>query len=125
MIIFANFIPHKTRKFDYKTLEWMNKSIILSLKKRSKLAKIYHNNPSEYNKEGIINQAKKHTQLIIDAKEQNIAKMSAKLDDHKTASKTYWPILSRFLNNKNIPIMPPVFVEGKLISDFKKKVEPF
>ena len=26
MNIFANFIPHKTCKLDYKTLRWMNKS---------------------------------------------------------------------------------------------------
>ena len=31
--IFANFISHKTRKFDYKTPKWMDKSIISSLKK--------------------------------------------------------------------------------------------
>ena len=31
-----NFIPNKTQKFDYKTLDWMNRSITLSLEKRSK-----------------------------------------------------------------------------------------
>ena len=29
----CNFVPHKIKKFDYKTPEWINKLIILSLKK--------------------------------------------------------------------------------------------
>ena len=27
IIIFHNFIPHKIKEFDYKTPEWMNKSM--------------------------------------------------------------------------------------------------
>ena len=65
------------------------------IEKRSKLAKIYYNSPSEYNNEGLINQANKCTQLIIEVEEQNIA-ISAKLHDLKTASKTYWSVLSWF-----------------------------
>ena len=42
--IFNNSIPHKIKKFDYKTPEWINKSIKLALKKRSKLTKRYHSN---------------------------------------------------------------------------------
>ena len=30
--IFKNFIPHKTRKLDYKTPEWMNTLIFSALK---------------------------------------------------------------------------------------------
>ena len=41
MDVFANFIPHKTRKFNCKSPEWINKFIILSLNKRTKLAKMY------------------------------------------------------------------------------------
>lgn len=51
MNTFANSLPHKTPKFNYKTSEWMSKSIFLSMKKRLKLAKIYYNNLSE---EGLI-----------------------------------------------------------------------
>ena len=39
--------------------------------------------------EDLINQANKCTQLILEAKKQNIAKMIAKSDDLKTAPKTY------------------------------------
>ena len=80
---FYQFYFHKICKFNYKTPEWMNTFIISSLKKRSKLAKIYYSNPTQYNKEGVTNQAGKCTQLILEAKEQKITKISAKLDDPK------------------------------------------
>ena len=44
--------------------------------------------------------------------------MSAKLNDPKTAPKARWLILDRFLYNKKIPIIPLVFVNSKLSSDF-------
>ena len=43
----------------------------------------------------------------------------------ETYQKTYWSIINRFLNNKKIPIISPVFFEGKLTSDFEKKAELF
>ena len=49
--IFHNFIPHKVKKSDCKTPEWINRSIKLSLKKQSKLTKRYHGNPTANNKE--------------------------------------------------------------------------
>ena len=45
--------------------------------------------------------------------------MSAKLDNQ------YWSIISRFLNKTKVPTIPPVLVNGKLISDFKIKTEHF
>ena len=48
-----------------------------------------------------------------------IAKMSAKLDNPKTVLKTYWSIINKFLNNEKAPILPPVLVNGELVSDFE------
>ena len=49
MNIFRNYIPHKTKKFDYKTPEW-NKHFDHLCAKRSILVKRCYRNPSEYNK---------------------------------------------------------------------------
>ena len=45
--------------------------------------------------------------------------MSAKLDNPKTVPKTYWSIINKFVSNKKTPIIPPVFVNGELVSDFE------
>ena len=49
--VFRNSIPHKIKKFDYKIPASINKSMVLSLKRRSKLTKKYHMNPTVSNKE--------------------------------------------------------------------------
>ena len=99
MNIYRNYIPHKTKKFDSKIPEWMN-TLIISALKRSILVKRYYRNPSEYNKETLINQSNECTKLIIEAKQNYIAKMSSKLDCPDTASKTYWTTIKGFLNKK-------------------------
>ena len=94
--IFRNFIPHKVKKFDYKTPEWINKSIRLSLKKRTKLTKKYHMNPTVSNKEALNIQSQECTSLINESKNRYIAKMCAKLDNSKSVPKTYWIIINKF-----------------------------
>ena len=91
----------------------------LCAKKRLILVKRYYRNPSEYNKETLINQSNKCTKFIIEAKQNNIAKMSSKLDSPDMASKTYWVIINRFLNKKKIPNIPPLLFNNKLVSDFR------
>ena len=40
MNIFRNYTPHKTKKFDYKTLEWMSTLIISAPKKVNTCEKV-------------------------------------------------------------------------------------
>ena len=47
------------------------------------------------------------------------------LGSPETAPKTYWSTINRFLNTKKIPVIPFILVNGKLISDFQKKVNLF
>ena len=66
--------------------------------------KRYYRNPSEYNKETLLNQVNECAKLIIEAKQNYIAKMSSKLDCPDTASKTYWSMINIFLNKKRYKI---------------------
>ena len=51
--------------------------------------------------------------------------MASKLSNVQRNSKTYWSLLNRFLNNKKIPLIPPLFHENKFVTDFKEKAELF
>ena len=51
--------------------------------------------------------------------------MSAKLNNPNTGQKTYWSIISRFLNKRKMPAKPCILADGKLVSDFKIKSELF
>ena len=117
--IFRTFIPHKIKKFDFK--KRVNKSIRLSLKKRTKLTKRYHTNPTVSNKEALDIESQKCTSLINESKDRYIAKMSVKLDNPKSVPKRYWSTINKFLSNKRILIIPPILVNGELVSDFKQK----
>ena len=73
----------------------------------------------------LLHQVSECTKLIVEAKDKHLAKLSLMLDNPDAAPKTYWSIINSFLNNKKIPIIPPLFFEGKLISDFEEKAELF
>ena len=51
--------------------------------------------------------------------------MANKLINAEKSSKAYWSILKSFLNNKKIPLIPPLFYENCFITNFKEKVKLF
>ena len=63
--------------------------------------------------------------LITKSKELYVSKLSRKLNDPHTSSKTYWSTLNRFIGRGKIPIIPPLNVNGELVTDFAKKANLF
>ena len=124
--IFRNYIPNKKIKCDYRQPPWMTDNIKKSLKQRSKLTKIFYKN-GQRNSDHIkvLEKSEECTSFISEAKKNYILKMTSKLEDSNTASKTYWSILNRFLYNKKIPAIPPLLVDGNFISDFCEKANLF
>ena len=59
------------------------------------------------------------------AKNDCTQRMTNKLNDPKAAPKAYWSIFNRFLYNENIPAIRPLLVNGKFVSDFCTKANPF
>ena len=53
------------------------------------------------------------------------SQITYKLTHIQKNTKAYWPLLKRFLNNKKIPLIPPLFHGNKYITDFKEKAELF
>ena len=49
----------------------------------------------------------------------------SKLNDPITAPKTYWKMIIFFLSNKKIPAIPPLLVNGEIISNFSQKASVF
>ena len=59
------------------------------------------------------------------SKQKYYSRIANKLTMTRKSPKTYWSLLKLFLNNKKIPIIPPLFHENKFITDFKEKAELF
>ena len=59
------------------------------------------------------------------SKQNYYSRMASKQTNVQINSMTYWSLLNRFLNNKEIPLIPPLFHENKFATDFKEKAELF
>ena len=63
------------------------------------------------------------TLLINTAKQNYYSEIVGKLQNTQRSSKAYWSLI--FLNNKKIPIIPPLYHKNEFVIDFKKKAELF
>ena len=67
-----------------------------------------------------------HLNSFISVSKQNYySRMSTKLTKFHKSSKAYWSLLKTFLNNKKIPLIPPLYHQGGFITNFKVKAELF
>ena len=92
------------------------------IKERSYLTKTYYkygNRKSDIEK--LIVKTNECEEIVSAAKDKYIIQICEKLNDPITAPKTYWKIINRFLNNKKIPAIPPLLVNGEIIQNFLKK----
>ena len=65
------------------------------------------------------------TETIKSSKETFYCKLSTKLANPSTSSKTYWSILKTFVNGKKMPIIPPLLVNDNFITNFLEKANLF
>ena len=123
--IFHNFVPNEVTKCDYRQPPWMTDSIKIKLKERAKLSKKYFKGGKKDSDLVQINTSSKEcTKSILEAKEKYVTQLSQKLIDPSTEAKTYWKIINRFAKNKT-PIIPPLVVNNKIISNFSEKANLF
>ena len=95
-----------------------------SLKERCKLTIFfYKNGQRKVEHDKVLEKSEECTKQILEAKKNYIFKMTKKLSN--TSSKSYWTILNRLLYNKKLPTIPPLLVDGKMVSDFCKKAKHF
>ena len=52
-------------------------------------------------------------------------RLAFKLNDPKTALKTFWSILKTFVNGSKIPLIPPHLVNNEFVTDFLVKANLF
>ena len=121
--ILSNYIPHEFVECDDKDPPWFNKKIrALTQEEKNVAFKNYHNNSSNI----ALKCRLKYLQTCLNAsievaKEKYYHNTVNKLMNTQKNSKVYWYLLKIFLNNKKIPIIPPLFYENRFITDFKEK----
>ena len=59
--------------------------------------------------------------IISQRKNEYYSRLAKMLNDPQTNAKTYWSILKTFFNGIKIPVIPPLLIDGKLVSVLKKR----
>ena len=99
---------------------------VLVFKRKIKLTNFFYKNVQrKVDHDKVLKKSEECTKQILEAKKNYILKMTKKLADSNTSSKSYWTILNRLLYNKKLPTIPPLLVDGKMVSDFGKKANIF
>ena len=116
----SNFIPYENITCDDKKPPWFNNNIINLINNKSIFYKSHTaNENSTDKKEAVKALQNKLNSTTENAKSEYYSKLSMKLSNPETSSKTYWSILKSFVNDKKIAIIPPLY------PDFRQKAELF
>ena len=133
MNIFSNYIPNKLITVDDKDPPWMNESIKKNIMAKNNACKSFKNSLVNYfaNKKNYNAYSKlqttstKFSEMILKRKEDYYCALSDKLNDPHNSAKSYWSILKTLYNGKKIPLIPPILISNKLVSNFKEKANHF
>ena len=124
--IISNYIPHETVTFDDRDPPWINKNVKQLILEKNEMYKKYLNenkDPRIFDKVKCIQN--KLDSIIEINKQKCYSRLSKKLVDPMTTTKSYWSTLKMFLHNKKIPCISPLKHQNKYVTDFKGKVEIF
>ena len=61
-------------------------------------------------------------EMIQNQKEKYFYDLSLKLNNPQASTKTYWSIIKSCYNGTEIPIVPPLPIDGKNVTYFKEKI---
>ena len=100
----------------------MNDYVKGEIKWKKQLYKIYAKNGYKCNDYFQLQEATNAvSQLVSNRKQEYYNNIALNLNNPKTSAKTYWSILKIFYNRKKIPVIPPLLIKNKLVSNFKTK----
>ena len=63
--------------------------------------------------------------LISSTKTLYYENLAKKLNNPLLQTKTYWSILKTFYNDKKIPLIPPLLIDDKFVTDIRAKANTF
>ena len=124
--ILSNFIPHEKIICDDKDPSWFNRTIKPLIQEKEDTFNKYRKNKNNIQLLQHLRILQEKLNSFIGVSKQNYySRMSAKLTKFHKSSKVHWSLLKTFLNNKKIPLIPPLYHHGGFITNFKVKAELF
>ena len=116
--VFRNYVPTKYITIDDKDPVWMNETIKSKIKTRNKHFKQYiENGRFESDFMMIETLITEINDLITSTKDLYYNNLVKRLNNPLLQAKTYWSILKIFYSDKKIPIIPPLLIDDKFVTD--------
>ena len=126
MNVFSNFIPNKMQRVKARDPPWYNKNILAAYKRYNRKFRSFKRRGYPQRMIPEIEKYKKtYTELVQTSQDAYLKTQGLKLSDKETNQKTYWSILKNFTSSIKMPVIPPIFYNDNLISDFQKKSDAF
>ena len=124
--IVSNFIIHETIACNDKDQPCFNNKIKTLIQAKNAASNSFgNNNGNSELKLLLVNLQEPVKDSIESSKKKYYYRIANKLINNQKNSKSYWSLLKMFLNNKKIPLIPPLFHENHFIINFKEKVKLF
>ena len=124
--IFRNYVPNKYITIDDKDPVWINDFVKSKIKANNLLFKQYiQNSRFESDSRLLENVVNELNELISSTKVLYYDNLAKKLNNPLLQTKTYWSVLKTFYNDKKIPIIPPLLVNDKFVTDIQIKANIF
>ena len=124
--IFRNYVPNKYITIDDKDPVWMNDFVKSKIKANNLLFKQYiQNSRFESDSRLLENVVNELNELISSTNALYYENLAKKLNNPLLQTKTYWSILKTFYNDKKIPIISPLLVNDKFVTDIQIKANIF
>ena len=124
--VFSNYVPNKYITVDDKDPVWMNETIKLKIKAKDNMYNKYLQN-GRFESDFVLLETltTELNKLIVTTKALYYENLGKKLNNPLVQAKTYWSILKTFYNGKKIPLIPPLLVNDKFVTDMKTKADIF
>ena len=123
--ILSNFVPHEFLLYDDKDSPWFNKKVRAFVQEKNVAYKTYRDNSGNIALKCRLKYLQNCLNAFIEVAKEKYHKRINKLINTQKNFKVYWSLLKIFLNNKKIPIIPPLFHENRFITDFTEKKNNF
>ena len=124
--ILSNYIPHEIIICDDRDPPWINNRVKELINEKNDTFQCYlhvNKDPKLFNKvEYLQNELKS---LIEVNKEKYYSRISKRIMNPLTSTKTYWSILKSFLNSKKIPYILLLLHQNGYVTKYKDKTELF
>ena len=108
--VLSNFIPHEVIACDDKDPPWLNGKIKSLFNEKLRNYDAYRKNihNSQLRKKLSFLQQRLRD-VIDDSKQKCSIRLTQKLATIQKSTKAYWALSKNFLNNRKIPVIPPLF----------------